>query len=250
MYAVDFLSDYTQKTAEQASPTSVTLHTLQTTLNLPLHPHQIPLLRGAVVEALGKKHDLLHNHKGDEEYHYRYPLVQYRTWRGKAALFGMEEGTTVLRQFLLQTRELKLRQQLVPLSIYHLQEKEYPIYMTDNMRIYRLMDYLPFNQENYEIWQQAANFQERIKLLEGTLVGHIFGFANALPWKLPEHLSLELMLPKNIRPITIHNHRRIAFNLLFKANIALPPGIALGRSVAFGFGVLQTVKRQTVDSGR
>ncbi|HMO41099.1 MAG TPA: hypothetical protein PKC76_18975 [Saprospiraceae bacterium] len=145
------------------------LTTLGATLDLPLLPRQIAQFRGAVVEAFGQEYDLLHNHDNETEsapdsppniptaYHYRYPLVHYRTWQGRATLFGVEAGVPLLREFLLRTAQLTLGGQTLPLRIHWLREQEWALHMTDQPCTYRLMDYLPFHQENYARWLSAPD---------------------------------------------------------------------------------------------
>jgi len=228
---------YNSKPELKANATLV--HTLQASLDLPLLPRQIPQFRGAVVEAMGQQEDLLHNHTADGGYHYRYPLIQYRAGKRQAGLYGIGEGATILRRFLLGVDSLNMGDTTYPLRISALQEEEHLLKMAEQPQHYRLYGYLPFNQQNYQAWQSKKNLVARIEMLEGTLVSHIFGFANALPFQLPGRLEVSLQEIQRMRPMWIHGHRRVGYDLAFEANVDLPDGIGLGRSVAFGFGVLR-----------
>ena len=247
---------------------SVQLHTLQVKFTHRLSTGKIPLFRGAIAEAADWENDLFHNHgklevmaPGEigggvavlerkvstlkEKYLCRYPLIQYRVLEGRATLFGINEGRKAIRSWLLQAEdELEIGGKQIPLLIENMQERKHTLSMLPQPRLYRLMDYVPFNSENYQKWQNAEDLHERIDLVERILAGNIITFAHHLDWRLPERLEVKLMAIREMKTITVHGTKRIAFNLIYKANIDLPPGIALGRSVAFGFGVQQPTRKQ------
>lgn len=236
--------------------------TLSLHFDLPLLPRQIPQWRGAVAQAAGWGNDLFHNHlieraplpeslsktSGEERaegYCYRYPLIHYRVRRGKAGLWAVNRGAEAARDWILQFEgKLQMGGRPTPLRITYLKEQEHELSVLPQMRCYRLSDYLAFNSENYQKWRKAADIFERMQLLQDVLTGHILGFATAMDWQIPERLEVRLFHLKDARPVSVHGSRRMAFNLLFKTNAALPAGIALGRSVSFGFGSVQPTRNQ------
>ena len=250
--------------------TSVDIRTLLVQFTHPLSPRRISKFRGAVSEAAGWENDFFHNHNNLEvqpepdvekngpllvaerkkvllktTYHYRYPLVQYRVIGGKASLFGINEGRQAIRKWLMQAEdELIMGGKKIPLLIDGMKEKKYSLSLLPSPKLYRLMDYVPFNTENYQKWMEAEDLHERVELLERILAGNIITFVHHLGWRLPDRLEVKLMAIREMKTITVHGTQRIAFNLIYKANIDLPPGIALGRSVAFGFGVQQPTRTQ------
>jgi hypothetical protein len=243
------------------------IHSLLTTFSLPLAPADIPAFRGAVAEAAGWEQDLFHNHaqtqvvpvdEGQEEasegpeavktakqrsqlkasYHYRYPLIQYRVIDGKAAIFALGEGAQALRRWLLtKGSSLKMGGRDYPLLIEGMKEAVHDIRMLPEPRGYRLLDYQPFHQENYRKWREAENLHQRIDLLQQVLQRQITAMAASLERPLPEPPEVHLMLIKKVRTIKLHGNSLLAFNLLYKAHVDLPPGLALGRGVSHGFGV-------------
>ena len=216
---------------------------LRTILDLSLYPRQIPQFRGALIAQAGWEKDHLHNHKGKAEYHYRYPLIQYRVIKGKAAIIGIGEGSETLRRALLEVRELQIGNTKVPLRINHLSEEEVTIKMLPQAREYRLMDWLPLNSENYQLWKNAKGLSQQTALLDKLLVGQLITLANGVNWQIPERMEAYLTALHKIKTVKVHGQDRVAFNVSFMANIDIPTDLAIGRSVAFGFGVTYPFKK-------
>ncbi|MCB0630731.1 MAG: CRISPR-associated endonuclease Cas6 [Saprospiraceae bacterium] len=216
---------------------STTIRLLETTFNLPLQNRNISRWRGAWAEFAGLEADLFHNHHGEKSYYYRYPKVQYRTRNGQASILVINEGVEAL-QHVLAKGNWKITWDTHPfvLQIEKLQLREYQATMTDDMRHYRLRQWVPFNVDNFERWKHAANLIERANLLNRVLVGHILDFATALQWRLPERLEVELQNLRNIRSVNIHGISRPVFDIEFTANVLLPPAIGLGKATSHGFG--------------
>ena len=250
---------------------SISLKTLTARFSLPLRPRDIPAWRGAVAEAAGWEQDLFHNHaparvgpevpepvaelpQGQPQperratlkdtYLHRYPLIHYRVSRGQASLWGLNEGAQALRRWLLaQEAPLEMGGRRYSLQIAELQERQYRLEIAGAQRTYRLMDYLALNQENYLAWQQAPNLMVRMQLLEGALTGHILGFCTAVGYHIPDRaLEVSLLHLREARPVRLHGVERLAFNLIFRTNLTLPPQLALGKGVSHGFGLLMPTR--------
>ncbi|MCB0642014.1 MAG: hypothetical protein KDC44_10260, partial [Phaeodactylibacter sp.] len=67
------------------------IRTLSLSFDVRLYARQIPQWRGAFIEMCGLDSDLFHNHNGEAELHYRYPLIQYRMYKGKASILAINE---------------------------------------------------------------------------------------------------------------------------------------------------------------
>lgn len=253
------------------SPIKIDIPSLQVHFSLPLTPHEIPAFRGAIAEAAGWDQDLFHNHdnahvvpverymeaaeageavlqkviKGElkDRYHYRYPLIQYRVDKNKASIYAIGAGVPALQQWLMQKGPtLTMKGKQSPLLIQGMQEGMHSLQMLPEMKGYRLMDYLPFNDDNYQKWRQRDTLIEGLTIVEKSLTGHILGFAERMGYRLPERLEVRLMNISRTKPVRTYGSSRMAFNLLFKANIDLPPGMALGRGVSHGFGVVMPTR--------
>jgi hypothetical protein len=206
-------------------------------LDLPLQHHKIAAFRGALVQVAGREYDLLHNHKaGDQNYEYRYPLIQYRAHNGRAMLVGWEAGAEILREVLLKVRAIKLEGKELPLRLHRLQEGSCHLQLSEKVKSYRLQSWLPLNEENYEKWLHLDRYVDRIALLESILVGHLLRFATAMQWRLPDRLELFIQDIPQHRVVRYRDVPLMAFDVVYCANIELPPHLALGKAVSHGFG--------------
>lgn len=206
------------------------------TLNLPevpLRPADIAEFRRWVIGTQDTPDALFHNHRPDGGYLHRYPLVQYRTWRGHAQLWGLEAGAAALQRWAetLEDHPTELITRSSPLA------------QTDELRPYALRHWLGLNAENYRAYLALRDPAEQQSLLEGTLTGHLLGFCTTLDYRLP---------PRSLRVTLTHcddrSFRRqttgtgdwwkLAFDLAFTTNLRLPPGIALGKGISKGFGLV------------
>jgi len=218
--------------------------------DLPLFPREIRAWRGTIAESAGLEVDLFHNHNNEEktkgENIVRYPLIQYRSWNNKAAIWACGAGVKAARKWInkvdLATFNIGGRKRRV--KITDISDDDYTIQISPNPITYRLNDWIALNQENYKRWQQADDLIERTKIMNEVLEGQLLGFARAVGYELPERLEARVLNIRSTKPVKVHDYQVIAFNILYRTNLVLPPRIALGRHKAFGFGVQMPVKNQ------
>jgi Cas6b C-terminal domain/Cas6b N-terminal domain len=213
-----------------------------------LFPRQIPAWRNAVIESLEQCNGLdaaasshFHNHVEDSAATLHRPaLVQYRCKGGKAMLWGMNEGATLLGQWLAEApQQFRLHGQTVPLNPVQLERTSTPLRLTTDWQYYRLHDYLALNVDNYRRWLDEPKLSTRIQLMEQALTGHLLGFCKAAGYWLPEgqRLEVDLVEQHGYRKVRYHDVNLLAFELTYRVNLCLPDEVALGKAVSHGFGV-------------
>jgi len=215
--------------------------------DLPIHPAQIPLWRGAFIEMVGREYDLFHNHinvpQADSRqpvYHYRYPLIQYRMLHGNAAIFAINEGVEVLQEVLTQKDwQINWQGQTLDLNVEDLQMNEHALRMLSSPKAYRLQKWLALNQKNYIAWQQCDGLIEKVALLERILATNLLMTCNSFHWRLPERLTVRITNIHREQWVRCHGDRVLAFSLTFKTNVSLPAQLATGKSVSLGFGWIE-----------
>lgn len=213
------------------------VRTLLATFSLPITSREIPRWRGAFVEMAGRHLDLLHNHQGDEGYHYRYPLIQYRNRLGNAAIIAMNEGVMAVQQALSQNSwQIRWKGEPIDLNIDNLQVKEYELCLLPKLKTYHLHRWIALNDENYEKWCKTPFLKDRVELLENVLAGHILHFASAMDWQVPENREIHITNIKRQTWVRVHGVRLLAFDIVYQSNIFLPSLVGLGKSVSHGFG--------------
>lgn len=184
-----------------------------------------------------------HNHNEASEKQVRYPLVQYRSFKGRPQLIAFGDAIPLVKEWIVSNQRRDgfslpyISEQPKSANVI-IQSSDTPIY-------YRLMDWLALNTENYNRWKSTPLMKDRILILEQALTGHIrrivevFGEA-----KMEEAPIAELVLLANIKTVQGYHHKDMAFNVIFRSNVQIPECLAIGKSVSIGFGTQQKTKTQ------
>jgi len=211
-----------------------------TQLDYALRSGEIPALRKFVNLFIGADNDLFHNHQSTRKLHYRYPLVQYKSMDGKAALMGLAEpGVTALRA-LLENPDFRERCTEWIGEQFAMTEELSDTLLLHHAPLhpYRLHNYIALNGKNLADWQSNQSLPARSALLERCIVGHILKFCSAIQWLLPpKSLQVEL-LDYRSHTTRAFDNPFLAFDVLFRTNITLPEHIGLGKAVSHGFGTV------------
>ncbi len=223
---------------------SPTLRLLEARFDLPLRHEQVPQWRGAFAEWVSDQegNDLFHNHANGaaDEYHRRYPLVQYRSVKGKATILALNEGVEAVSDLLQRSPEWQIRWQgaPTPLRMEHLHMDSASLGLSSELREYRLLRWLALNEENYQTWRQLGSFRERVDLLDRTLAANLLSLCSGLHWKIPRRFEARLTLVDHIGSTQAHGVEVMTFDCRFVTDLVLPTGLGLGKSSSLGFGVL------------
>ena len=172
-----------------------------------------------------------------ESYHYRYPLIQYRSYKRMASIFALNDGIEAIQQVLSTNAwRINWEGEPRPLQITGMQMQEYTLRMLARPKTYQLFKWLALNAENYEKWQQCTGLVDRIALLGRILASHIIAFAGSVGWRVPERLEVRLQDLQRVDMLYCHGIPLLAFNVTYTVNALLPPHIALGKGVSHGYG--------------
>jgi len=233
-----------------------TLKHLTLTLDIPLLPHQIKKFRGAIIEKIGREHHLFHNHQDDGKYHYRYPLIQYKSQRRKAGMVGLGKGAEALYYLLTAgISHLKIDGREYPFQLAHLQQKDLLLQTVSYPKTYRLYNYIGLNSNNYEQWQQTKRYEDKMTILRKALTAHILSFAAGVGWDIKERFEVNIENINQTKKIVYKDTELMAFDIDFNVPLFLPKHIGLGKSVSMGFGKLLPLMKKdkgpvTGDKGR
>lgn len=205
--------------------------------NIALRHSQIDTLKKALNDALDRQEDLLHNHTPDGGFNYRYPPVQYRSYEGKAALFGIGQGYDFIQKLLASS--------FLPepfSSNYQIIKTSKPISMDEAYHSYHLSHFIPFDAQNYQKYKAIASRGERSDFMQQNIANHILNFCKNYDFTIPNK-SLNVVLRKitEMKETKIKNATVLCFNTVFKANIALPTHLGLGRYKSMGYGVVSPI---------
>lgn len=220
------------------------LRLLEARFDLPLRHEQVPQWRGAFAEWVGDaaSSDLFHNHANGsaQEYHHRYPRVQYRSVRGKATLMALEEGIEALALLFQRSGDWHIRWEGIPQQ-FRLEQMHFDTYelgLLSEMREYRLLRWLALNEDNYQIWKKLNTFRERVELLDRVLAANLLSLCTGLGWKIPRRFEAYLTLVERIGTAQVHGVEVMTFDCRIVTDLILPVGLGMGKSSSLGFGVL------------
>lgn len=202
-------------------------------------------LRGYFGELFREHSPLLHNHYEDGTYRQRYPLVQYKVLGGVPTLVGLGEGAGLLVELFLRMRELDIAGQRYPVQAKHIEHRAAAIGASDELHRYRFETlWMPLNQENHREYQQLSP-EERRRQLTRILTNNVLALLKAADAYAPEMPRLLVHLALSEPVVTqFKNQPMLGFTGEFVANVRLPDGLGLGKSVARGFGAVRQVNGQ------
>ena len=219
-----------------------TLRMMTVILNIPLKQSEIRKFRGAIINAAGTENTLFHNHNG-QGYDYRYPLIQYRIIRGKAAIVCFNEGAEQMQALFANGfigSELMIdNNSRGAVMIESIRQNEVSLCELETPIKYHISRWIPLNQQNYTIWKQMEDNGEKLAKLNAILVGNIISLAKGFKWQINCRIKCDI----DFESITIKQTRYkdqvlISFSLDFYTNLFLPYGVGLGKNVSANCGVI------------
>lgn len=219
-----------------------TLRLMTVRFDLPLRRYEVPFFRGATIRAAGREHTMFHNHLGNG-FVYRYPLIQYRTFGGRAAMICINDGIEQIQALFnggFLTDDVVLNgTNRGRIGVEDIRVHEYALTELDAPVTYHLNHWLPLNQQNYHEWRALESDEARLSKLEAILTGNILAFAKGAGWQIQHRFEVTIA-PQTIItcPSLYKEQTLIAFSLDFSVKLFLPSGIGLGKGAALNHGVL------------
>jgi len=216
-----------------------TIKTLSVTYDIPIERHQLPKFRGAVVELLGREHDLFHNHKEDK-YYYRYPKIQYKLNKGgNIGMLGINEGADALDYLITSGhRTICFGGKKYDFQLSYLKKNELRLQVVRQPREYRIYNWLALNTDNFDKWKSSHSFKEKAGELERLLAANIISFAKGVGWSIQKRFEVEITNIKSTKTMKFKKNPLMAFDVDFRTNLVLPINAGLGKAAGFGFGTV------------
>ncbi|MFW6025733.1 MAG: CRISPR-associated endonuclease Cas6 [Candidatus Woesearchaeota archaeon] len=223
-------------------------------------------LRGFFAETF-KEDVLFHNHKDDGDYNYAYPLIQYKIISGVPYLIGINEGSNLLLEKVLNLKHIILANKKYEILKFNVEIQEEDLFVDEETKYkYQFANnWLALSQDNFKLYKNIIkkntdkkellehvietglyeNVPEQKKLLEKILIGNILSLATGIDWYVKENIKVRLIPGQTIYPkvSSLKDTKMIAFNGTFISNVKLPNLIGLGKSVSRGFGAVRNVSQ-------
>lgn len=203
-----------------------------------LQPNEIKWFRGAVIHALSKDNVLFHNHI-DKNYRYAYPLIQYKLINRCATILCIEEGVEAIGNFFSNYNNLiQIGEKNMSLEIDYLRPSVFLLEVTERVSRYSLHRWIPLNHENYQVYRTLEKDEQRIHLLQKILIGNILSCLKGLNIYLDKRITCRIQEITHMYTISNKGVNLLAFDLIFTANLSLPPYIGLGKNASINCGIL------------
>ncbi len=212
--------------------------------NMPLKSGEIIFFRSFINDLMEWQNALFHNHTPDGGNMMRYPLIQFRSYKGKASLFGIEEGCEAISELIG-----KYLCELPPeMASFQLESWNTEIIMLDEPSLYYIHYFLPFNSSNLEAWITQKGLVNRVTELEKMIVNNILDFCQNIGFEmLNQDLVVQIETVEDIGFTSVYTHtdeiKMKAFNISYYSNINLPNHIGLGKRKSIGFGTQRQLKQ-------
>lgn len=204
---------------------------------------EIPLFRGAVIDSLNTNNILFHNHIGNSGFRYSYPLIQYKSIKGHAAIVCLDEGTDAIGSFFSNERhEVLLGDRAITLDIEDIIVNRIDLSESAEPQYFQIRNWLPLNQQNYSAYQGLEGVVEKCNFLERKLIGNILSFAKGLDIHLDFNVDIQILKLDEKESTLFKGVMMETFDVEFRANINLPEYIGLGKGISIGFGLINRIK--------
>lgn len=214
---------------------------------------EVEWFRGAVIHAMQNADVLFHNHLDGEKLRFGYPLIQYKRIRRKAAIVCVGVGTEAIGQFFSSCCfDVRIGKRLVTLEVESMQANQPLVQVWQDMFDYRIRNWLPFNEENYEKYKAMEGLKDKAELLESILTGNLRSFAKGMGMDYELRQKIECTITSLGDPYLVTHYNGVemtAFNADFKTNISLPNYIGVGKGVSIGRGtvIMKRDKKTTIE---
>jgi hypothetical protein len=214
--------------------------------NLPIRNEDLPHFRGAVIETTKRNNDLFHNHTRDGVI-YRYPRIQYKKIKGKAALVCFEEGTEAIHEFFSNTDwSLRLGEAQHEIRVEEIKARQFNTGVWETRFNYRMTNWLPLNQENYHKYQQTESLSGKTVILEKALLGNLLTFIEGMGIETDKKITAIITRIAREKVLMYHGQLMQSYDLHFSTNVSVPNYASLGKGASIGYGVvMQEMKGKT-----
>lgn len=199
--------------------------------------YKMPLFRGAIIDLVGGD-DMYHNHTEDNFY-YRYPLIQYKRIHGQAAIFTIGQGTEQIAKLLnAPNLDLKLGEETETFTINKVIPSFFNLQEWDTKFHYHLRKWIALNSENYAKYLEMESVVEKTQFLQNILTGNILSMCKGLGITITKQIECIITHIEEPRKVKYKGNSLMSFDIEFASNVSLPDYMGLGKAVSMGYGMV------------
>ncbi len=215
-----------------------------------LAPYEARLLRSATISVTKPGSVLYHNHIRDG-FRYDYPLIQYKSLLGQAAILYLGEAVNTIGQLfrdLNRKVKVKDKNREIDFTIDRMRPKLYKLMLRDGFLTYDLIQWMPLQDENFGKYRLLESDEERLAMLRRLLRNNILSFARGVDWEPEGEIVVKDLKIYREQWVSYKTEKFKSFNVRFRVNAFLPPYIGLGKGAAMNYGVVYPVRKKKVET--
>lgn len=181
--------------------------------------------------------DKMHNHK-ENNYIYRYPVIQYKVIDNNPVLLGINEGANILKEKLIYLEdEITIGDLEVISQQRKIERLVCDIGECDKIIKYEfLTPWVALNQNNIKKYIEYDIIDKEM-LLQKILIGNILSFCKGIGYTVDKKLKVKLDLKET--KVILKGNSMVGFIGIFYTNFELPNYIGIGKSISRGFGTIK-----------
>lgn len=178
----------------------------------------------------------------------RYPLIQYQSINGKAAITGINEGAEAL-QLLFQVldkrenhafciKHLITEQNRISLRDYNkAQFTAHDISLLRSKRDYIVKDWLPLDSHRYKNWAADGSLGLLTEILDECLPRQISRMLEAVGLTRRMAFLADCSMILATKPLVqVYREKKLPFDCVIRTNLDLPTDIGIGQVPGIGYG--------------
>jgi hypothetical protein len=221
------------------------LRMLTVTFEQEILPRELENFRGAIVEKIGlDKSEFFHNHNNTPEaknnFHYRYPLIQYALDNRRPKLIFLENAIDEATLFFSQADwDMTVNGKPYKSSIQNIKASQPILALAKGSTYtYRLQMWQALNTTNYEQFKKHTKLVDKINHLQSALSGHIIAMASGLEYRIPDRFELEMTDLYKTYAGYYKGIKVALYDIGFQTDMIIPEGLGLGKGASIGYGRL------------
>lgn len=198
-------------------------------------------LRGFFGDFFKEKSTLLHNHFEENEFAFRYPLVQYKVIDKTPIIIGIEEGAELLVDLFLKIRLLKIGELVVDINSKNIENRIVEIGLSsDSLFEYGFSTlWMGLNQKNFNIYRKLKEESDKNEFLSKQIQNNILSFYKGVGLRVEGRiLAKGSFFEKSTK---FKEKQMVAFEGSFVSNAILPNLVGIGKAVSRGFGTIEKI---------
>lgn len=216
---------------------------LNITFTADIAGYEVPAFRGAIIKKVGQENLLFHNHLSENDFLYKYPLIQYKKINRQAGIMCIEYGVEEIHKYFdKKDWDIKIGERWIEMKIANLNMNQFNMQVWNHQFNYNIKNWIALNKNNYPKFLEIKSDEEKISFLENVMKGNILSFAKGIDWTIDKPIEIKIKEIKNQKLISYKGNKLMGFDADFNSNVFLPNYIGLGKGVSLGFGIVKSLR--------